>query len=247
MSRVSLLEIPIDPLTQAEAVDWVARAVRQSRSNQIVSINPERMMQARRDPSFAALLRQSDLSLADGIGVMWACRWMGQQLPERVTGVDFVRALAARGSQEGWRFFFLGAAPGVAEEAARLLAAQYPGFQVAGTFAGSPKSEQESLIAERIRSSKTDILFVAFGAGAEEFWIARNLEKTGVRVAMGVGGALDFISGRTRRAPKWMRERGLEWLHRLVREPWRWRRQLALPRFAWVVVRQARNSREAAL
>ena len=247
MGRLTLLDIPIDPLTETEAVEWVARALEQPRPRQIVSINPERVMQARSDRSFADLLRQADLSLADGVGVMWAARWIGQPLPERVTGVDFVRALARRGAREQWRFFFLGAAPGVAEDAARVLAVQYPGLQVAGTFAGSPRPEEEREICERIRAARTDVLVVAYGAGAEEGWIARNLENTGAKVAMGVGGALDFISGRTRRAPKWMRERGLEWLYRLVRQPWRWRRQLALPRFALAVVLSRRNSARPAL
>jgi N-acetylglucosaminyldiphosphoundecaprenol N-acetyl-beta-D-mannosaminyltransferase len=247
MGRLTLLDIPIDPLTEAEAVEWVARAIQQPRARQIVSINPERLMQARSDRSFAELLKKADLSLADGVGVMWAARRVGHPLPERVTGVDFVRALASRGAKERWRFFFLGAAPGVAEEAAGVLAAQYPGLQVAGTFAGSPRVEEEAEICKRIRSARADLLVVAYGAGAEEGWIARNLEKTGVKVAMGVGGALDFISGRTRRAPKWMRERGVEWLYRLVRQPWRWRRQLALPRFALVVLLSRRNSRNPAL
>ena len=242
MRRLTLLDIPIDPLTEAEAVEWVARALEQPRPRQIVSINPERVMQARSDRSFAELLKRADLSLADGVGVMWAARWVGRPLPQRVTGVDFVRALAKRGAQEHWRFFFLGAAPGVAEDAARVLATESPGLEVAGTFAGSPRAEEEQAICERIRTAEADILVVAYGAGAEEAWIARNLEKTGAKVAMGVGGALDFISGRTRRAPKWIRERGVEWLYRLVRQPWRWRRQLALPRFAWAVISTSRRS-----
>ena len=127
MTRFTLLGVPIDPLTEAEAVDWVARAIAAGRPRVVISVNPERIMHARRDPEFAAVLAAADLALADGAGVLWAARRLGLPLPERVPGVDFVKALAARGAAEGWRFFLLGGAPGVAEAAGQVLGAWYPG------------------------------------------------------------------------------------------------------------------------
>jgi N-acetylglucosaminyldiphosphoundecaprenol N-acetyl-beta-D-mannosaminyltransferase len=158
-----------------------------------------------------------------------------------VAGVDLVEALAARGAAEGWRFFFLGGGPGVAEAAGRALQASYPGFILAGAHAGSPESSGDAASIEAVRSSGVQVLLLAYGAAAEEAWLARNLGRSGATIGMGVGGALDFISGRVRRAPPWMRERGLEWLHRLSREPWRWRRMLALPRFVFQVMREDRG------
>lgn len=238
MTRLTILGIPIDPMTQQQAVDWIAEAVRQGTPRQIVSVNPERIIRSRHDQDLAKVLRQADLSLADGVGVLWASRHKGKPLPARVSGVDLVRAMASRGALEGWKFFFLGAGPGVAEAAGFALQTEYPGFQLAGTYAGSPAPAEDAAAVASIRQSGADILIVAYGAPAEELWIARNLGATQVRVAIGVGGALDFISGRTRRAPLWMREHGLEWMHRLSRQPWRWRRMLALPRFVLQVMRQ---------
>ena len=243
MTRFTLLGVPIDPLTEAEAVDWVARAVTEGRPRVVVSVNPERIMHARRDPEFGAVLGAADLALADGAGVLWAARRMGHPLPERVPGVDFVKALAARGAAEGWRFFFLGGGPGVAEAAGRALKALYPGFILAGTHAGSPEPLNDAITAAAVRSSGAQVLLLAYGAAAEESWLARNLGRSGASVGMGVGGAFDFISGRVRRAPPWMRRRGLEWLHRLSREPWRWRRMLALPRFVIRVMREGKARR----
>lgn len=232
MTRFTLLGVPVDPITQAQAIDWVATALQEGRPRLVISVNPERIMQAGREPELAAILARADLALADGAGVAWAARRLGHPIPERVPGVDFVQALAARGAQDGWRFFFLGGAPGVAEAAGRLLQARYPGFRLVGTFGGSPAPSDDSSTAGAVMASGAQILFVAYGGGAEEAWLARNLARSGAVVGMGVGGTFDFISGRARRAPAWMRDRGIEWLHRLAREPWRWRRMLALPRFA---------------
>ncbi len=242
MTRFTLLGVPIDPLTEAEAVDWVARAIVEGRPRLLISVNPERIMHAGRDRAFAAVLRGADLALADGAGVVWAARRLGHPLPERVAGVDFVRALAARGGVEGWRFFFLGGGPGVADGAGSALREAYPGFILAGTHAGSPHPASDAGTIEAVRSSGAQLLLLAYGAGAEEAWLARNLGASGAVVGMGVGGAFDFISGRARRAPPWMRRRGLEWLHRLSRQPWRWRRMIALPRFVIRVMREGGQS-----
>ena len=242
MTRFTLLGVPIDPLTEAEAVDWVARAIIEGRPRLVISVNPERIMHAGRDPAFGAVLRGADLALADGAGVVWAARRQGRPLPERVAGVDFVEALAARGAAQGWRFFFLGGGPGVAEAAGRALRAAHPGFILAGTHAGSPHPASDAATIEAVRSSGAQLLFLAYGAGTEEAWLARNLGASGATVGMGVGGAFDFISGRVRRAPRWMRNLGLEWLYRLSRELWRWRRMIALPRFVIRVMREGSQS-----
>lgn len=240
MTRFTLLGVPIDSMSEADAVDWVARAIAEGRPRLVISVNPERIMRAGRDPEFAAVLRRADLALADGVGVLWAARRLGHQLPGRVAGVDLLQALAARGGPAGWRFFFLGGAPGVAQAAGQVLRERYPGFRLAGTNAASPDPFNDALTTQAVRSSGAQLLFLAYGAAAEEAWLARNLTRSGAIVGMGVGGAFDFISGRSRRAPPWMRERGLEWLHRLGREPWRWRRMLALPQFVVRVLREPR-------
>ena len=232
MTRFTILGVPVDALTESEAVDWVARAIDDGRPRLVISVNPERIMHAGRDPAFAAVLRNADLALADGAGVLWAARRLGHPLPGRVAGVDLVRALAAHGATAGWRFFFLGGSPGVAEAAGQVLRDTYPGFVLAGAAAGSPEPAADDATTEAVRSSRAQVLLLAYGAAAEEAWLARNLERSGAVIGLGVGGAFDFISGRARRAPPWMREHGLEWLHRLGRQPWRVRRMAVLPLYA---------------
>src|SRR5207245_10869975 len=137
-------------------------------------------------------------------------------------------------------FFLLGGAPGVAEAAGRALREAYPGFNLAGAEAGSPDAASDAMTTEAVRASEAQVLLLAYGAASEEAWLARNLERSGAVIGLGVGGAFDFISGRARRAPRWMREHGLEWLHRLARQPWRWRRMVALPRFVVRVLLERR-------
>jgi N-acetylglucosaminyldiphosphoundecaprenol N-acetyl-beta-D-mannosaminyltransferase len=144
--------------------------------------------------------------------------------------------LAQEAADLGWRVFFLGAATGVAERAAQILVDRYPGLQIAGCYAGSPADVESPAIVKRIQEAATDLLFVAYGAPKQDLWLANHLAATGAPVGIGVGGTFDFITGRSRRAPGWIQRMGLEWLYRLIREPWRWRRQLALPHFALLVL-----------
>jgi N-acetylglucosaminyldiphosphoundecaprenol N-acetyl-beta-D-mannosaminyltransferase len=231
-----ILGIPIHDVTLDEAVEQAAAWVKEGRAHQMATVNPEFVMAARRDPAFRAVLEGADLCLPDGVGITLAARYLGRPLRERVAGVDLVEALAARAAQDGWRVFFLGAAPGVADRAASLLAARYPGLTVAGTHAGSPRREEEDDIVRRVREARADVLLVAYGAPAQDLWLARNLARTGAKVGVGVGGAFDYIAGVVPRAPRWMRRVGLEWLYRLIRQPWRWRRQRVLPLYALLVL-----------
>ncbi|MCS7179242.1 MAG: WecB/TagA/CpsF family glycosyltransferase [Anaerolineae bacterium] len=231
-----ILGIPIHDVTLEEAVAWAARWVAEGGAHQMATVNPEFVMMARRDPTFRAVLERADLCLPDGVGITLAARYLGRPLRERVAGVDLAEALAARGAAEGWRFFFLGAAPGVAERAASVLTARYPGLRVVGTYAGSPRPEEEGPMVRRVQEARADILLVAYGAPAQDVWLARNLARTGAKVGVGVGGALDYIAGVVPRAPRWMRRAGLEWLYRLVRQPWRWRRQRVLPLYVLLVL-----------
>ena len=222
-------DTPLQPLHIVEAA---AAAQLTRRTRQIVTLNPEMVMQARHDSTFRSAIATADAVTADGIGVVWALRMRGVRAARRLTGVDLLDAFAARAAQRGYRVFLLGAAPGVAGAAAARLVARHPGLLVAGTHAGSPRTEDECAILRRIAEARADAVFVAFGSPAQETWIAEHREQIGAAVAVGVGGAFDFIAGRVPRAPALLRRAGLEWLYRLWREPWRWRRMLALPRFA---------------
>ena len=232
----TLMGAPIHDVTMAETLALIAQWIDTGGVHQIATVNPEFLMKARHDPEFRATLQRAALCIPDGIGVLWATRLRGKKLRERVAGSDLVPLLSAEAAPHGWRIFYLGAAPGVAEKAAGILAARYPGLNVAGCYAGSPAPEEDDDIVARVCAAQTDILLVAYGAPKQDLWLDRNLARTGAAVGIGVGGSFDFIAGVSQRAPRWIQRLGLEWLYRLAREPWRWRRQLALPHFAWLVL-----------
>lgn len=243
MAAVSILGVRVDDATYSDMLARVDAFVASGRPHQIVTVNPEMLVAAHDDLSFRGILNGADLNVADGIGILAAARWLGHPLRERVTGSDSIHYLSAHCARQGYRPFLLGAAEGVAETAASRLVAANPGLQIAGTYAGSPRTEDEQEIIARVRSASPDLLFVAFGVPTEEIWLARHREQLGVQVVLGVGGAFDFVAGVARRAPHWIRRIGLEWLYRLIAQPWRWRRQLALPRFVILVIRQWLHSR----
>jgi len=236
--RIHILGITIDNVTMDEAVDRIVQFAASGAFRHAVTVNPEFIMAARNDPAFAAVLTTADLAVPDGIGLIWAARWRGQPLRERVAGVDLVEQVAAVAAARGLRLYLLGARPGTADAAAATLTNRYPGLIIAGAYAGTPHPDEDAAIAARICEAAPHILFVAYGAPQQDLWIARNRARLPAGVAMGVGGAFDFICGRARRAPRWMQRLGLEWLHRLYHEPWRWRRMLALPRFVWAVLKE---------
>ena len=237
-ATISLLGIPVHAVTMAETLALIEGYMAEPRLHQIATVNPEFVMAAQSDAEFRAVLERADLCLPDGVGLLYAARRTGRRLPERVPGSELVYRLAERAAARGWPLFLLGAAPGVADEAAGVLRGLYPGLCVAGAYAGSPDPAENEVIVQRVNDSGAMLLFVAYGAPKQDKWIARNRDALpAVRLAIGVGGSLDFITGRAVRAPLWMQRLGLEWLHRLIREPWRWRRMMALPRFALRVLR----------
>jgi N-acetylglucosaminyldiphosphoundecaprenol N-acetyl-beta-D-mannosaminyltransferase len=235
--RVNLLGAEIDALSMDDIVERAAALVRDYRPYRIMTLNPEFLYQAQSDQELLELCRRADIVTADGVGIVWACRVAGQPVPERVTGIDLMLRLAERAAAENWSIYLFGAAPGVAGEAADKLSRDFPGLRIAGTQHGYFQGDEEDRIAADINKAKTDLLFVALGAPKQEIWIDRYFGKFGSGVAVGVGGSFDVLSGRVRRAPRWVRQLHLEWLSRLLRDPSRWRRQLILPLFAWTVIR----------
>jgi N-acetylglucosaminyldiphosphoundecaprenol N-acetyl-beta-D-mannosaminyltransferase len=246
-----LLGVRIDRITQKQAIERIDQLVVQHKERpatspcqQVVTVNTEFVMMAQHDTVFRNIINHAALVVADGIGIVWGTRYIGKPTPERVTGTDTLVELAKLCANRGYRLYLLGAAPGVAEDAATRLQEISPRLKIAGTYAGSPAAAEENEILGHVRASRADILCVAYGAPAQEIWIARNLSRLPVAVAMGVGGAYDFLSGRQLRAPRAMQRLGLEWLYRLYREPWRWRRMLAIPRFMVLVALKGRKGSE---
>lgn len=260
-NRISILGVDIDGVTMAEARRRIERLVQDARAAgsgderspssrahaaaggvpgaHVVTANPELVMEARRNPEFAEALRRADLVLPDGIGIVWAARLLGRSVPERVPGIELTEALLETAADRGYKVFLLGAAPGVADEAAASARRRYPALRVVGTHHGYFSAEEEPSVVQRITDAAPDLLLVALGAPRQELFIARHRRRWNVPVAMGVGGTFDVWAGRARRAPAWIRAVGLEWLYRLLREPRRLKRAPALPRFAALVLLDA--------
>lgn len=241
--RITILGIPIDNVTEDDAIERIAAFLAEGGPHQVVTTNPEFVMEAQRSATFRRVLQNADLSVPDGFGLLLAARWLGTPLRGRATGVALTYRIAELAAARGYRIFLLGAAPGVAEEAAAILTRMYPGLCIAGCFAGSPTPRHEPFLRQIIAAARPDILLVAYGHPAQDVWIARNQPYMQVPLAMGVGGVYDYISGRVPLAPAWLRRLGLEWLYRLLRQPWRWRRILvAVPLFSWTVVQRGRRT-----
>ncbi|RMG50328.1 MAG: WecB/TagA/CpsF family glycosyltransferase [Acidobacteria bacterium] len=222
---VTILNIPIDNVTMAEAIEIIMNLLDSQHGHQICFVNADCANIAYRDEEYLRILRHADYVFADGIGLKLAGKLLGQEIKQNVNGTDLFPRLCESLSGTGKKVFLLGARPGVAERVRHWIAEHAPGVHVVGTQHGYFSPEEEASIIDRIADSGADLLLVALGAPRQDKWIHRHLDETGVKVAMGVGGLFDFYSGRIPRAPLWMREMGLEWLYRFIQEPKRmWKR-----------------------
>jgi len=242
---VDVLGIGVDNVTMEEAGTGVKKLFRGGKKGYVVTPNPEMVVAARSDREFAQILNDADLAVADGIGLVWASRILGTPLKGRVSGTDLFLELCAEAARRGGQIFLLEGPEGLqsSKTAAQVLRQRYPKLNIVGTFIGdgSPKGDKETIraIEEASKGEEIDLLFAAYGHGKQERWIKRNLKKIPVKVAMGVGGAFDFVAGEIPRAPKLIQQLGLEWLFRLVKQPWRIRRQILLLPFIALVFKEA--------
>ena len=236
MDSIDILGCRLDLLDQDAATEAVLRFAHEGAGAQVVTLGTEMVVYAQHDSAFRAVINSSALSLCDTVGVLAVARRRGAQLNERVTGVELMERLCQRAAAEGLPVYLFGGAEGVAADAAAILEVSFPGLIIAGARNGFYTSEEEPAIVETIRNSGARILFVGLGSPRQEMWLARNLRASGCGAGIGVGGSFDVISGRVKRAPMIWRQLGIEWLYRLIRDPRRLRRQLALPYFIWLVV-----------
>jgi N-acetylglucosaminyldiphosphoundecaprenol N-acetyl-beta-D-mannosaminyltransferase len=243
---VDILGVRIDDVTYGEALDILRGAIRSRVPHVVTTPNPEFVMLARRDPGFRDVLNRCALNIPDGIGLLLAARLAGEQLREHVQGTDLVLMLAAASVAAGHRWFLLGGQGDTSARAAQALARDFPGLQIAGALPGSPLVEDDQATRAAIRQAgRVDVLLVAYGAPKQERWLDRNLAALEIPVGIGVGGVFNYLSGDIPRAPRWVLQIHFEWLHRLISQPWRWRRQVALPAFAALALAEAARKRLA--
>jgi N-acetylglucosaminyldiphosphoundecaprenol N-acetyl-beta-D-mannosaminyltransferase len=228
--RIELGGVLIDQIDVEGALERLREFLADGGTHQVVTVNLDFLSIAQRDPAFRDTLNAADLAVADGMPLVWASRLRGEPLPERVAGVDLVHESCQLALGTGHSVFLLGAAPGVADRAARKLQEEYPGLRIAGTYSpgiGALSRAENAAIVSMIREARPGFLFVALGAPRQDLWIRENRAELGVPVSIGVGCVFDLLAGSVERAPHWMQKAGLEWAHRLRSEPGRlWRRYL---------------------
>ncbi len=237
---MDILGVKINKIAIAETLRKIEGFLSSGNTHYIVTVNPEMVVLAQKDPEFKEIINKADLVIPDGIGLVFASNWLRPEDPltERITGIDLMLKIINKYQNEPVRFFLLGAKNGIAKLAALKLKKIFPKINIAGVFSGEPGEEGDRIALAIINKAKPDILLVAYGAPKQEKWIARNLKNMpSVKLAMGVGGAFDMISGKIKRAPLWLRNAGLEWLWRLAMEPRRINRIYnATVKFTWLVL-----------
>ncbi|MEC4814567.1 MAG: WecB/TagA/CpsF family glycosyltransferase [Scytonema sp. PMC 1069.18] len=226
-NRVQILNSSFDSITTEETVNWAVRFIQQGKQGYICTVNVAILMMMRKNVRLAKFIEKASLIVADGQPIIWASQWLSTPLPERVTGIDLIDALAAKSEQMGLRVYLLGATPDAIAAAATNLQSKYPQLQISGFDSGYFNQSQVVERVKTIRQSRTNILFVGMGVPRQEYFLEENWSELGVNLAIGVGGSFDVIAGIKKRAPLWMQEVGLEWLYRLLQEPQRlWKRYL---------------------
>lgn len=226
----NILKVGFSVVSKTEVLEYLVKNIKlNSKKVFVVTPNPEILVLAKDDKKYQKVLNSADLALPDGVGIIWASKILGVSLKEKITGIDLLESLCQKVSKQPITVGFLGGGPKIAEQTAECLKKRFFGLKI-GFFGAEIKNFRQL--------KGTDVLFVAFGSPKQEFWIEKNLSKLPVRLAIGVGGAFDFISGKIPRAPKLIQSFGLEWLFRLVIQPWRIKRQLALVKFIFLVLKE---------
>ncbi len=245
-----ILGVGITSASKEDVLEYIVKSLEKVNEKYfIVTPNPEILVFANDDKSYKNILNKAKIALTDGVGIIFAGKLLGKQFKERVTGVDLLENLCFRIAEKPITVGFLGGRPGVAEKTAECLIKKYPGLKVGFVgeewpnhhFSRLPhvaSGQASSINTKYLIHNTIDVLFVAFGAPKQEVWIDENLDKIPVKVAVGVGGAFDYISGEVKRSPVWIQNIGFEWLYRLVRQPWRIKRQFSLLKFIWLVFKE---------
>lgn len=246
LSTVSLYGVKISRLTMADTVRYLTEAIRLRKPHQVVTINPIILMAGLDNPDYMAMLRRAELIVPDGTGVVWAAGYIGRPVAERVPGIELTHRLLEIGEQFGWKVYLLGTSPETIRIAAEKLRERYPKIQWAGVRDGFfGEAQNDEVVAEIVRAAP-DILLVGRNTWGQDPWIDRYRDRLNVPVMMGVGGSFDVIAGKLKRAPAAFRRLRLEWLYRLLQEPKRFPRMLALPKFVVKVVREKENLKKLA-
>lgn len=244
MEKTNILGVNVDKVTYDEAVGRIMKMLNEPGNHTVFTPNSEIILMAYKDENFCGILNSADLLTADGIGVVYASKILGNSVPERVAGFDVSCGVIDQIAQSGHRLYLFGGKPGVAEKASENLKSEYPLINIVGMHDGYFAPEENDAIIDDINQSGADLVFVCLGAPKQENWIFENRSKLNCHVMMGVGGTLDVLAGTAERAPEIWCDLGFEWLYRLIKQPSRIVRMMALPKFAFTVLFKGKRYRE---
>ena len=234
--KINILGVPFDDVDMNGAVNKAMEFMAEDKFRMICTPNPEIVMNARTDKSFMDLLNSADMVTADGVGVVWASKYFGKSLDERVSGYDLAQGIFEKMKDTEYTAYFFGGAEGVAEKAKAEMEKKYQGLKITGTHNGYFDEEQERLILEDIRNKKPNLILLGLGSPKQEKWMYENRYLLKGSVCMGVGGSFDVMAGNIKRAPEVFQKLGLEWFYRLITQPTRFKRMLKLPLFVVCVL-----------
>ena len=236
MQKLNVLGVKIDDVTVETATDRIFEMLKEPQPHAVFTPNSEIVYAAYKDEDFCDILNSADMLTPDGIGIVYASKILKKPLSERAGGYDIACRVIERIAESGERLYLFGGKPGVAEKAVENLQREYPFINIVGTRNGYFSKDEEDGIIDGINAERPDILFVCLGAPMQEKWIFKNRERLSCRVMMGIGGSLDVFAGVAERAPVGWQKSGFEWLYRLIKQPKRFWRMLALPKFAFTVL-----------
>ncbi len=228
---VEIAGINLDDVSMEQAVERIYEFISSDENHSVFTPNAEIMMDGITDKNMRAILNGADMLVADGAGVVLASRLLGKEVTEKVSGFDLVKKLLEASAQRPVKFYLFGGKPGIAEKANANIICDYPGADIVGTRNGYFTNDDEASIIEDINNSGAEVLLVCLGAPKQELWITENKHRLKVKASLGVGGTMDVLAGNVKLAPDFFRNHGLEWLYRLYKEPWRFKRMLRLPKF----------------
>ena len=229
--KIDIHDVPIDNVSMGEALGAVLDMLKTSEKHMIFTPNAEIIMQANRDPELKDIFKNAHLVVPDGAGVVLASKILGKNLKEKVSGIDLVKNIFASTAKKSIGFFIFGGKPGVAEKASINIVSDHPKARICGYRNGYFNDHEIPEIIKQINYSKADVLLVGLGAPKQEKWIYHHINELNCKVSMGIGGSIDVFAGTATMAPEFIRNAGLEWLYRFIKEPKRAKRMLDLPRF----------------
>lgn len=244
VEKVNILGVNVDRLNLSDSISKMESAILNGEKMRIAVTPVNCILWAQKDPALNRIYNSADMVTADGVPLIWASKWLGEPIRGRVTGLDLLPEFSKIAAEKGFRFFFLGAGPGVAEKLRDVLTSKYPELQIAGTYSPpyskSFSEEENHKMINLVNQSNADVLWVSLTAPKQDFWIAEHFERLNINIAIGVGAAFDVVAGNIKRAPIWMQKAGLEWFFRLLKEPGRLAKRYLVeaPMFIPLIIKQ---------